>query len=226
MEVVELDTSDRRQANEFLGLPFRLYEGVPQWVPPLSSDARRMLDRKRNPYYDQNQAVFYLARDDSGQPLGRLAVLDNERYNRFNKERTAFFYLFECIQDLQAAQALFAAGRDWARERGLDRLIGPKGFTVFDGIGMLVKGFEHRPAFGLPYNLPYYPGLVEACGFQAAGELVSGYLSAQTQFPARIHQMADLIRQRRGLQVLRFRTRRDLRKVIPRLKELYNSSLA
>ncbi|HEX7973760.1 MAG TPA: hypothetical protein VF498_05070 [Anaerolineales bacterium] len=225
MNVIEIDTSNRSQVKEFLDLPFRLYAGVPQWVPPLASDARRMLDRKRSPYYRQNRAAFFIALDGSGRAAGRLAVLDNERYNAFNRERTAFFYLFESEDQTETAQALFAAAFEWARGCGLDRIIGPKGFTSFDGIGMLVKGFEHRPAFGLPYNLPYYPGLVEACGFKNDGELVSGYLSPQMSFPEKIHQIAGLVQQRRGLQVVRFRTRRDLRQVIPRLKELYNASL-
>ena len=73
----------------------------------------------------------------------------------------------------------------WAHARGLDRLIEyPRGFSVFDGLGLLVRGFEHRPAFGLPYNLPYYPTLVEAAGFAGTEDILSGYLTAEMAFPA------------------------------------------
>jgi len=120
---------------------------------------------------------------------------------------------------------MFEAAFDWARKRGLDRIEGPRGFTVFDGLGMLVCGFEHRPAFGLPYNLPYYPQLVDAAGFSSKIELVSGYLDRDMQFPEKIHRAADLIKMRRGLRVTRYNTRQELRALAPYLKDLFNASI-
>lgn len=224
MELIQVDTANRMQVRQFLGLPFELYRDVPQWVPPLAGDARRMLDRRRHPFYRGSDAAFFLV-IDGGRPRGRLAVLDNANYNAFNHERTAFFYLFESVNDADMAAALFQAGFAWCRARGLDRILGPRGFSVFDGLGLLVRGFEHRPAFGLPYNLPYYPALVEAAGFTGLEEIVSGYLSAEMVFPDRIHQVADLVQRKRGLHIARFRTRRDLRAIIPDLKKLYNGAL-
>jgi hypothetical protein len=157
--------------------------------------------------------------------VGRLAVLDNSRYNEFNKTKTAFFYLFECKNNTEAASALFEAGFAWACSRGLDLIVGPKGFTPLDGFGLLVKGFEHRPAFGLPYNPAYYADLIEAQGFVREGESVSGYLGTGIQFPPRIHELAERIAKRRGLYILHCNTRRDLSNLVPHLKELYNSSL-
>ena len=224
MELVQVDTNNRTQVRQFLRLPFDLYRDVPQWVPPLAPDAQRMLDRRRHPFYRQSDAAFFLAVDD-GRAVGRLAVLDNADYNAFNHERTAFFCLFECVDEAGIAAALFDAAISWARTRGLHRLIGPRGFSVFDGLGLLVRGFEHRPAFGLPYNLPYYPDLAEAVGFVGTEDIVSGYLAAETAFPERIHRLSELVQQRRGLHIARCRNRRDLRAIIPKLKDLYNGAL-
>jgi hypothetical protein len=224
MEIIEVNTSDRQQVRWFTALPFDLYKGTQQWVPPLSTDAVWPLKRNKNPFYRDGDAIFLLA-IDSGRPVGRVAVLDNHRYNQFNNQRAAFFYFFECADDLPLAKALFERGFSWAKSRGLEHIIGPKGFTVFDGLGMLVKGFEHRPAFGQPYNLPYYPGLVESLGFESKGELVSGYLDQDTEFPQKIHHIADKLKVRRGLSVIHCETRRELRKVISKLKDIYNASL-
>ncbi len=224
MKVRLLDTADRRGVNIFLKLPFALYRDVPQWVPPLAPDARRMLDRRRHPFYRHSDAAFFLLYDQT-RPVGRLAVLDNANYNAHNRTHTAFFYLFECINDPAAAGALFEAGFAWARGRGLDTMLGPKGFSVFDGLGLLTAGFEHRPAFGLPYNLPYYPALIEAAGFHPQEDIVSGYLSADMAFPERIHRISEAVQRRRGLTVTSFRTRGELRAVIPWLRDLYNSAL-
>lgn len=224
MSLVTVDTTDRRQVKQFLDLPFHIYRECPQWVPPLASDVRHVLDR-RHPFYRHSDAAFFLVTENDGHAVGRIAVLDNRNYNAFNHEETAFFYLFECQNNPEAAHVLFDAAFRWARSRGLNKIIGPKGFTAFDGLGLLVKGFEHRPAFGLPYNLPYYPALVQEEGFEPAGEMVSGYLSARTRLPDNIRQVAELVQKRRGLRVARYRTRRDLRALVPRLKELYNNSL-
>jgi hypothetical protein len=225
LNIITLDTTHSRQVKQFLDLPFRLYRDVPQWVPPLAVDARRMLDRKRHPFYRHSDAAFFLALAD-GIAVGRLAVLDNRNYNAYNREQTAFFTLFECEDNAATAHALFDAAGNWARDRGLTHIFGPKGFTALDGMGLLVKGFEHRPAFGIPYNLPTYPALLESCGFAPAGDVLSGYLGVDTVFPEKIHQIAARVQERRGLRVLNFRRRRDLRALVPVLQAMYNAAIA
>ncbi len=224
MDIITLDTDDRRQVRQFLGLPFRLYRDTPQWVPPLGPEARRLLDRRRHPFYQHSAAAFYLA-TEGGRIIGRLAVLDNHNYNAFNKERTAFFCLFECEDDPAAAKGLFEAAFAWARGRGLDRMYGPKGFTALDGMGLLVRGFEHRPALGIPYNLPYYPALMEAAGLAGASDVVSGHLDRSIRFPEKIHHVAEMVKERRGLHIARYQSRRDLRALVPKLGALYNAAL-
>ena len=224
MNITQIDLSDKRQVKDFLDLPFRIYKEIPQWVPPLRMDDRIRLDPKRYPFYQHSQAGFFLACDGT-RAVGRIAVIDNRLYNQYNNTSTAFFYLFECENDQQITHALLEAAFDWARARGLTKILGPKGFTVLDGFGLLVKGFEQRPAFGLPYNPPYYPDLIEAVGFEPERDAVSGYLSSDIKFSPRIHELAERIAQRRGLRVARYRTRKNLRAFVPKMKELYNNAL-
>ncbi|HEX6034859.1 MAG TPA: hypothetical protein VFY83_10510, partial [Anaerolineales bacterium] len=224
MHTLQLNLKNKKQVDDFLRLPFSIYEDIAQWVPPLQMDERFRLNRERFPFYKHSQAAFFLVYEGA-RPIGRLAVLDNQRYNELHKSKTAFFYLFECEKNEKAATALFNCAFDWARSRGLDTIVGPRGFTPLDGFGLLVKGFEYRPAFGLPYNPAYYVELVEAQGFLKEEEIVSGYLDPDIQFPARIHQLAEKLAQRRGLHILRCNTRADLRKLAPHFKKLYNNSL-
>jgi len=224
MHITRIDLANKKHVQDFIILPFSVYRDIHQWAPPLQMDERFRLDRKRNPFYKHSHAAFFLAYEGT-RPIGRLSVLDNRHYNDFNKETTAFFYLFECENNIDAAHVLFNAAFDWARARGLTRIVGPKGFTPLDGFGLLVKGFEHRPAFGLPYNPAYYIDLIEAQGFQPNGEAVSGYLDPHIQFPERIHQLAERLAQRRGLRIARSNNRAELRALIPHIKELYNASL-
>jgi len=225
MRVIEITGENRDQIKDFLSLPHRLYANYAHWVPPLASGARSWFDRARNPYYRHSQAAFFLAVDDSGTALGRLAVLDNRLYNNHQNASTAFFHLFECENDPEVANALFEAASHWAIERNLDSLLGPKGFSAMDGMGLLVEGFEHQPVLGIPYNLPYYPQLIEGLGFTTHRDLLSGYLDRSIEFPERIHRLALKVAQRRGLHIQRFTSRRDLRKISGDIRSLYNASL-
>ena len=226
MKIIEFDDIHRKAKKDFLRLPFELYKGVPQWVPPLANEARRQIDRAKNPYFHHSEALFLLAHNEVGQPIGRLALLDNHNYNEFHRASTAFFFLFECIDDATVAQGLFERGFDWARQRGLNHIIGPKGFTALDGQGVLIEGYEHRPALGVPYNFPYYPDLLEAVGFQTQRDLLSGFLDRSIQFPERVHRVAEKVARRRGLVITNFSSRNQLRAIVPKIKDLYNAALA
>jgi GNAT superfamily N-acetyltransferase len=224
MKTTQLNHNNKRDVRDFLAVPLVVYKDIPQWVPPLAGDARLVLNRNRFPFYQHSDAAFFIARQN-GTPVGRICVMDNRRFNDFRGENTAFFYLFETVDDAGVADALFAAASQWARSRGLDSILGPHGFTPMDGNGLLVDGFEYRPAFGQPYNPAYYVRHVERQGFRLNRETVSGYLSADTVFDERIHELAERVKKRRGLHVARYRTRKDLRALLLHLKDLYNGSL-
>jgi hypothetical protein len=226
MKIIQINPTNRYRTGQFLDLPNKIYRDTPQWVPPLSMDVKRIFDLKRNPFYRHSEAAFFLSIAADGTAIGRVAVLNNRNYNQFNQDQVAFFYLFECTHDLAASRGLFEAGFEWAKKLGLTKIIGPRGFSSLDGLGMLVEGFEHRPAFGIPYNPPYYPELIEALGFTSKGDIVSGYLSASMQFPEKIHRISELVQQRRGLTIARYHSRRDLRQLVNRLKDLYNGMMA
>lgn len=191
----------------------------------LDMDAKKHLDRDHFSYYAESDAAFLMVLSENDEPLGRIAVLDNKRFNRFNQSNTAFFYLFEVMENFEAAELLFDSAIDWARDRGLTEIVGPKGFTPLNGLGMLTRGFEHRPALGIPYNPPYYPEFLKRLGFRVEREVVSGYLGRQHELPEKVALIAERVQHRWGLTVKRFEKRADLRKMLPYLKDLYNGSL-
>ena len=104
-------------------------------------------------------------------------------------------------------------------------MIGPKGFSALDGLGVLTEGFEYRPALGIPYNPPWYPTLVEQAGFKMTIEILSGFVNRDFFMNQKIDLIAQRVQERRGLRVARFRTRSDLRKLQPQLRELYNNAI-
>ncbi len=225
IHILQFAAGDRALARRFTRFPFDLYRDVPQWVPPIGSDERSRLT-PRHPYYRHSQAAFFLALDEHRNVTGRLAVLDHRLHNQHNHSTTAFFCLFECVDDPPTARALFDAGAAWAKARGLRCLFGPRGFTALDGLGLLVRGFEHRPALGQQYNPSYYPALLQACGFTpSGGEILTGYLPGAVALPEKVELVARRVQERGWLRVQSFRTRGELRALVRQLPDLYNGAM-
>lgn len=225
METTQISFTDRSGQNDFIQFPFDLYRHTPQWVPPIRMEMRKLF-KPGYAFYGYGEAAFFLARDESGKALGRLAVANNHRYNDFHGTRTAFFYYFESEDDPAIAESLFSRGFEWVKSQGLDHVLGPKGFSVLDGFGMLVKGFEHQPAFGQPYNLPYYPALVEGLGFTKVKDIYTARISRETPFPEKVLKAARLVEERIGFSAPELHSKAELKKVIQDFKRLYNESLA
>jgi len=221
----QVDTRSKAQVRRFVRIPYRLYAHHPQWVPPLLGDVELYLNRHKHPYYEFGSADFFIAARD-GRDVGRIAVLENPHFNEYHQTRQAWFYLFECEDDLEAATALFERVFEWARSRGLDTIVGPKGFGPLDGYGLLVQGYEHRQMMMMMnYNYDYYPRLVEALGFQKEVDFVSCYLSAESfRLPERIHSIAERVEKRGTLKVQRFRSKREMLSWAKRIGEAYNKT--
>ncbi len=225
LSVAKIDTTCRSHVRQFVDLPFRLYVGDPQWVPPIRSDIAGALNRNKHPFYEHSDAEFFTA-SRNGHIVGRVAFLENKPFNRHHGTRHADFYYFECEDDREAAAALFTAGAAWARSRGLDRIVGPKGLTPFDGYGILVSGFEHRQMMTMiNHNLPYYGRFFDELGFSKEVDFVSSHVSIDAfRMPERISRIAARVQKRGTLRVRRFRNKRELLRAIPEIGQAYNNS--
>jgi len=225
LHIEQIYTSDKADVERFLELPYRIYENIPQWVPTPRVDVKTMLDRNKHPFYEHSTADFFLAQRDD-RVVGRIAVMENQPFNAYHGTKTAQFYLFECENDPDAAQALFSRAFEWARDRGLDTMIGPKGFGPLDGYGILVEGFENRRMMSMSkYNLPYYPELLTALGFKKEVDFVSRRLDATAfQLPERVHRIAERVKERRSFGVRNFASKRELRQWADRLGDAYNGA--
>ena len=225
LAIEKIDTHSKAQVRRFVDLPYRLYAKHPQWVPPLRMDAEMQLHRNTHPFYEHSDADFFIAVRD-GRDVGRIGALENRRFNDYHKTRQAQFYLFDCEDDQEAATVLFNQVFDWARARGLDHVVGPKGFGALDGYGLLVDGFEHRQMMTMMnYNYEYYPRLVEAIGFEKEVDFISCYLSADVfHLPERVHRIAERAAQRSGLRVLRFKNKPELVALSDRIGKAYNDA--
>ncbi len=214
----------RRELNTFIRLPWRLYSDQANWVPPLLSERKRHLDRRRNPFFEHAEAEYFLAWRD-GQPVGRITAHIDQRLSEFQQNRWGLFGFFECERDSAVANALLDRAEAWLLERNRDRMIGPFDFTTNHECGLLVEGHELMPQILENWHHPYYRGLLESAGFVKAMDLYKWEINPDNRdhmLPI-IDELADRLEPEHGIRLRRMR-RRDFEAEIRRFMEIYNEA--
>jgi len=225
IHIHKIDLKSKSAIMRFIKFQFDLYEGHPQWVPPFIVDIKTMMNPDKHPYYDHSEAEFFIAERD-GEVVGRIAALENKPFNQYHDAKDAEFYLFDCINDQAVTNELFETVFDWAKARGLNKLVGPKGFGPLDGYGIQIEGFEHRQMMNMMnYNYPYYRELVENLGFTKVVDFVSSYVNPQKfQLPEKVRKAAKIAKKRATFEVLDFKNKRNLKQWAGRIGEAYNKA--
>ena len=160
VDVREVKTA--RDIREFIELPLRMYKDCPYFVPPIYADEKKLLRSGGNT--ETAESVFYLAVRD-GKTVGRIQGLIQKQYNEIHNATQVRFTRFDCIDDHEVADALFAAVETWGKQKGMTQLCGPLGYSDLDREGLLIEGFEENSTFEEQYSYAYYPSLIEKVGF-------------------------------------------------------------
>lgn len=210
IEIKKINPADKRALREFTQFQIDLYDGNPFYVPPLVSDDVRTLSPADNPAFDFCEAAYFMAWRQ-GKPVGRIAGIINHQVNADSHKKNARFGFVDFIDDPEVSQALFKAVGDWARERGMKRLIGPLGFTDLDHEGMLVEGFEELSTMATIYNYPYYPAHMERLGFKKESDWVEFVMDVPDAIPEKYSRIADIVRKKFGLRNIHFSSRKRIR---------------
>ncbi len=208
------------QKDAFIQFQWKVYATDLNWVPPLLMERREFLDARRNPFFRHAEVALFVARR-AGEVVGRIAAVEDHNYNAHHRSKTAYFGLYESVNDVGVAAALFKAAREWARSRGLQTLIGPLNLSSNHELGLLVEGFDSAPYVMMPYNPRYYGALFERCGLRKAKDLFAWERSVQSSPPEHFARIADRIREDERIAIRNVNLR-DFANEVKRLRELYN----
>ena len=226
MSVTVRPVQGRGDLNRFIDLPFRLRRNDPLWVPPLRFERRQFLDRSKNPFFEHAEAEYFLA-ERGGEVVGRITAHVDSRWDEFQGGSDGMFGFFEAENDPETAAALVGAAREWLRERGRGRMLGPMDFTTNDECGLLIEGYDEPSMILEPWHPPYYRELLEALGLSKARdlwmwELWLGKLKEGDSFAPLIHAAAE--KSREAGVVVRQMRRRDLEAEVARFMDVYNEA--
>ena len=207
VEIRKVET--KRQLRDFVQFHYDLYRGCPYAVPFLYSDEISTLRKDKNPAFEFCEADYFIALKD-GKVVGRVAAILNKNANRRWKVRQVRFGYLDFIDDPEVSSALIDTVEQWGRERGMDQIAGPLGFTDMDREGMLVEGFDRLSTMYINYNYAYYPRHIEQMGrFVKDNDYVELLVKRPDQVPEKIMRVSQVVEQRYNLHVRKF-SRADL----------------
>ena len=202
-----------------------LYKNNPYHIPVLVKDELETLDKDINPAFEFCEAVYYLAYKN-GRMVGRIAGIINHRANEAWNQTHARFGFVDFINDNEVVDALFDAVAKWAKSKGMDMLHGPMGFTDMDKEGMLVEGFDRLGTMITIYNYAYYPKQLERIGFMKDQDWKEYLITIPDSIPERHVRISNLVSQKYGLSVLKFKSNKELIPYGPVVFELINKCYA
>ncbi len=218
------DVKSKKDLKAFIHLPAAIHQNHKNWVPPIYMDDWEFFDPKKNKSFDSCDTTLLLAFRNE-EVVGRIMGIIHHKYNEKHNENRARFAFFETWNDQEVATALISAVEDWAREKGMDRLIGPLAFSDKDPQGFLIEGFDEPAVIASNCNFPYQTELLEKNAYSKEVDLVVYQIKIPNPIPEfylKIQERA--IRQNQNLQVLEFTSRRKVKPYIHPVLRLLNNT--
>ena len=166
MQIIEV--TDTATAKDFLKVNALLNQNNPAYIRPLDNEVKDVFDPSKNKNYKYGETKRWIAKDDTGELIGRIAAFTNSKYiNKGTEFKTGGIGYFDSINDQALANVLFDTAKTWLQSKGMEAMDGPINFGDRDKWwGLMVEGFEKEPMYGMSFNPSYYEALFTRYGFQ------------------------------------------------------------
>ncbi len=207
VEIREIHT--KRELKQFIQFANDLYADCPYYCPPLFFDEMNCFNPETNPALEVSEYQLWMAYRD-GKPVGRIAGIINRRANETWGYKHVRFGWFDFIDDLEVSKALLDTVAAWGKERGMDALNGPVGFTDFDHEGLLLEGYKYLAPMASLYNYPYYVRHIEAYGLTKEADWIELQVYPPQGVPERLNRIAEIVKQRSHVHVDKVKNSREL----------------
>ena len=171
--------TNKKQLAAFIDFPHDLYKGDHNYVPELFIAQRDLLTPGKHPFHEHSSLQCFLAYKNN-KVVGRVAAIQNNNHNSFNKTDDGFFGFFDCINDKEVSTALLDQAKTWIKAKGHTNMIGPVNPSTNEPVGLLVNGFDKPPVAMMTYNKPYYAQLINEYGLQKLTDLYAYDIQTKT----------------------------------------------
>ncbi len=220
------EVNTRKELKAFVHFPNALYKNNPVYVPQIESMDLDTLTPEKNHAFEVCESKYWLAYDEKGTVVGRVAGIINRKYNEKAGRKICRFGWIDFIDDRNVSKALIDTIERYAKEKGMDTTNGPMGFLEFDPAGVLVEGFDKLPTPYGKYNAPYYEKHLTELGYAKDADYVEYLIKVPEVIPDRYERMAQLVSVKNGLHQAEFHNRAELHPYLDGLFRCLNSAYA
>jgi hypothetical protein len=215
------EVKGRKDLKTFIYLPEKIHEGRKNWVHPIYMDEWKFFDPSKNKAFGYSDTLLLLAFRD-GACVGRAMGIINHRFNEHRNEKTARFGYLETWEDREVVHALLSSIEDWARARGMVRIVGPYGFSDQDPEGFLIEGFEYRATIATYHNFEWMPGFVEAEGYVKDVDYFVYKLDVPKEPPDFYKRIYERAMRKGTFDILEFQKKKEIKPWIRPILSLMN----
>jgi hypothetical protein len=222
-EIIIKEVQTRKEKRKFIFLPSKVHKNDPNWLPPIYMDEWELFNEKKNKSYLYADTVLYLAYRDE-KIVGRVMGIVNRRYNDIHNEKHGRFCFMECYEDQEVVHALISKVENWAREKGMVRLVGPLGFSDKDPQGFQIEGFGYPKFIVCPTNDSYLPEMIVKEGYEKNRDLVNYLAKTPHELPLVFQKVLTQVSHNKELKIVEFKSKKELRPYIIPVLELMNQT--
>lgn len=215
------EVTSREDLGDFVKLPWQIYKGKDNWVPPLIGERMKYLSKKKNPLFEHAEVKLFIVKHGRYKK-GRIAALVDENFIDFHDEKTGFFGFFESVNDTKVSRLLFDKAMEWLKSQGMNKALGPMDLTTNNECGLLIEGFDDPPAVMMPYNPEYYIDLYKDYGLKKAKDLYA-YLIDNPEMPEKLERVVNRMQERKNFSIRTL----DMSKFdqeVQKIKRIYNKA--
>jgi hypothetical protein len=224
-EIMVMEVMTKKDRKKFIYLPEKVHKNEKSWLPPIYMDEWLLFNPKKNNSYKYADTILYLAYDGN-KVVGRIMGIINNRYNNLNNEPHGRFCFIECFNDQKIAHALISKVEEWAKSRGMLKIVGPLGFSDKDPQGLQIEGFEYSQVMTAPTNSEYLPGLVVNEGYEKKIDLVNYIAPMPDQLPPLYEKILTRVGNNPMYKTIEFASKNEIKPYIIDVLELMNETFA
>lgn len=211
---------------KFVKFPNKLYKDCQYFIPDIYESEKDFFNPKKNPSYDYSESKQWLCYDEKGEVVGRVAAILSHAYNKKTGGKFMRYSHIDMIDDLEVTRLLMMEVAKYAKEKGMDTLMGPLGFTDMDKQGLLVEGYNEMSNFITLYHYPYYKEHLEKLGFVKDQDWVEYQIKVPDEIPHLLNRMSDRVLSRYHLKIKKFKSKKEVGPYINEAFRVVNEAFA
>lgn len=219
-----ITVKNSKQVKDFVMFPFKLYKDCEYWVPPIIKEEIEAMDTSKNPVFKNAEAEFYLAYDEQENIVGRIAAIVNWVEIKDQKKNKLRFGWYDTIDNIEVSKKLIEKVLEFGKERKLEFIEGPVGFSNMDKAGLLTYGYDELNTMITWYHYPYQKEHLLKLGLKQLAEWVEYKIKifSEEEAPEKVKKFAEIIAKRYNLKSINFKSTKEIIPYVDKMFELLN----